>query len=63
MEECVNKKRVARLMRFAKSQGVSRRRSYIVATRRGNTKQLAPDSLHCQFVDNKLNKIWASDMT
>ncbi|MGL4668410.1 MAG: IS3 family transposase [Saezia sp.] len=63
MGECVNKKRVARLMRLARIQGVSRRRSFIVTTRRGCTKQRTPDLVDRKFVASNLNELWVADMT
>jgi transposase InsO family protein len=40
---CVGRKRVARLMRQAHIRGVSRRRSFVVTTRRDMKQRPAPD--------------------
>ena len=45
----VNRKRVARLMRKAGLQGVSRRRAYIVTTRRDERQRPAPDLVQRRF--------------
>jgi putative transposase len=55
-------KRVARLMRAARLQGVSRRRS-TVTTRRDRSAGPAPDLVDRQFVADKANGLWVADIT
>ena len=45
----VSRKRVARLMRRVGLQGVSRRRAYIVTTRRDERQRPAPDLVQRRF--------------
>ena len=58
----VGRKRVARLMRAAQLQGVSRRRS-AVTTRRDRSARPAPDLVDRQFVADKPNALWVADIT
>ena len=58
----VGRKRVARLMRAARLQGVSRRRS-TVTTRRDRSARPAPDLVDRQFVADKANALWVADIT
>jgi len=56
-------KRVARLMRKAGLRGVSRRRGFIVTTRRDAKPRPAPDLVNRKFVATGLNQVWVADMT
>jgi putative transposase len=60
--ECVGRKRVARLMREANLQGVSRRR-WIRTTRRNPKARPAPDLVERKFVADGPNQLWVADMT
>jgi putative transposase len=59
----VGRKRVARLMRQAGLRGVSRRRSFVVTTRRDPKQRPAPDLVQRQFVADGPNQLWVADMT
>ena len=59
----VNHKRIERLMRLACIQGVSRRRGYVVTTRRDKNARPAPDLVKRQFVATGVNQLWVADMT
>jgi putative transposase len=59
----VGRKRVARLMRSAKIRGVSRRRSFVVTTRRDPKQRPAPDLVKRRFVADGPNQLWVADMT
>ncbi len=59
----VGRKRVARLMRNAGLRGVSRRRSFVVTTRRDAERRPAPDLVNRQFVADGPNQLWVADMT
>jgi putative transposase len=52
----VGRKRVARLMRKAGLRGVSRRRGFIVTTKRNPEQRPAPDLVNRQFVAEAPNK-------
>ena len=56
-------KRVARLMRAAHLRGVSRRRSFVVTTRRDPRERPAPDLVKRQFTAAGPNQLWVADMT
>jgi len=56
-------KRVARLMRKAGLRGISRRRSFIVTTRRDAKQRPAPDLVNRKFVATGPNQVWVADMT
>lgn len=56
-------KRVARLMRLAGIRGVSRRRGFIVTTRRDAKQRPAPDLVKRQFAAPGPNQLWVADMT
>ena len=56
-------KRVARLMRAAHIRGVSRRRGFVVTTRRDPREQPAPDLVQRQFNAAGPNPLWVADMT
>lgn len=59
----VGRKRVARLMRAAGIRGVSRRRGFVVTTRRDPEKRPAPDLVKRKFVADGPNQLWVADMT
>lgn len=61
--QMVGKNRIARLMRLAKLRGVSRRRSYVVTTKRDKANKAAPDLVKRQFTATDLNQLWVADMT
>lgn len=58
-----NHKCIARLMRLAGVRGVSRRRGYVVATRREAGQAHAPDLVQRRFVASGPNQLWVADMT
>ena len=60
--ERVSRKRVARIMREEKLQGVSRRRGYTVTTARGEEKP-ATDLVERSFVAAGPNELWVADIT
>jgi putative transposase len=57
----VGKKRVARLMRAAGLEGVSRRRPY--KNRRGKKEQVVPDLVDRNFNATAPNQLWVADIT
>jgi putative transposase len=59
----VGRKRVARLMRKAALRGVSRRRGFVLTTRRDPKQRPAPDLVNRKFVANAANQLWVADMT
>ena len=59
----ISRKRVARLMRRASIRGVSRRRGFVVTTRRDAKNKPAPDLVNRQFVADGPNRLWVADMT
>jgi putative transposase len=59
----VGRKRVARLMRKAGLRGVSRRRGYVVTTRRDPKQRPAPDLVNREFAAEGPNRLWVADMT
>ena len=59
---CVGRKRVARLMRQARIQGVHRRRK-VTTTRRNPERIAAPDLVRREFTATGPNKIWTADIT
>jgi putative transposase len=59
----IGRKRVARLMRAAGLRGVSRRRGFVVTTRRDPTQRPAPDLVNRQFTADGPNQLWVADMT
>jgi putative transposase len=59
----VGRKRVARLMRAAGLRGVSRRRSFVVTTRRDQDRRPAPDLVNRRFAAHAPNQLWVADMT
>ena len=59
---CVGRKRVARLMRQARIQGVHRRRR--VATTKANPERaIAPDLVRREFTADGPDRIWVADIT
>ena len=58
----VGRKRVARLMKAASLQGVSRRKS-VRTTRRDRSARPAPDLVDRNFVADKPNALWVADIT
>lgn len=62
-EVCVARQRVARLMRCHDIRGVSRRRGYVVTTRRDEKQGKAPDLVKRAFVADGPNQLWVADMT
>lgn len=59
----VARQRVARLMRCHGIQGVSRRRGYVVTTRREASQRPAPDLVKRSFVADGPDQLWVADMT
>jgi putative transposase len=59
----VNAKRIARLMRKHGLRGVSRRRGFVVTTRRDKDQQRAPDLVQRCFEATSANQLWVADMT
>lgn len=59
----VSSKRVARLIRLAGLQGVSRRRGFVVTTRRAHGQDKAPDLVKGCFTADQPNVLWVADMT
>lgn len=60
--ERVGQKRVARLMRALRLQGVSRRRS-VHTTRRGSVETDAADLVQREFTVPELDQLWVADIT
>jgi putative transposase len=58
----VGRKRVARLMRVAHLEGVTRRRKYTTTVRDGSARQ-APDLVARQFKADGPNRLWVADIT
>ena len=58
----ISRKRVARLMREAGLQGVSRRKR-IVTTRRDRSARPAPDLVDRKFVADRPDALWVADIT
>jgi putative transposase len=59
----ISRKRVARLMRSARIRGVSRRRAFVVTTRRDLRQRPAPDLVERRFIADAPNRLWVADMT
>ena len=57
------KNRIAHIMRRNRWRGVSKRRSYVVTTRRDEKQRPAPDLVDRQFVADVPNQLWVADMT
>jgi putative transposase len=60
---CVSGKRIARLMRVNALRGVSRRRGFVLTTRRDNDRSAAPDLVQRRFEADAPNRLWVADMT
>ena len=58
-----SRKRIARLMRDMRLQGVSRRRAWCATTKRNKTQRPAPDLVKRVFVAQDINELWVADMT
>jgi transposase InsO family protein len=58
----LGRKRVARLMRYAKIHGVSRRKQFRT-TQRDETARPAPDLVQRQFAAAAPNQLWVADIT
>jgi putative transposase len=58
-----SRKRIARLMRQAGLRGVSRRRGFVVTTRRDARLRPAPDLVNRQFVADAPDRLWVADLT
>ena len=58
-----SRKRIARLMREHRLQGVSRRRAWCVTTERHPRQRPAPDLVQRKFVATDVNQLWVADMT
>ena len=63
MGQRVNHKRVERFMRVMGLQGVSRRRGFVVTTKRNPSDRPEPDLVPRQFTANDINQLWVADMT
>lgn len=59
----VSRKRIARLMRSAAIRGMSRRRGFVVTTKRDPANPVAPDLVGRRFVAAGPNRLWVADMT
>jgi putative transposase len=65
IEQCVSisQQRVARLMRLACIQGISRRRGFTITTRQDQWVSPANDLVKRQFNASGPNQLWVADMT
>jgi len=59
----VGRNRIARLLREAGLQGVSRRRGFTITTQRDGHSRGAPDLVNRRFVADGPNQLWVSDAT
>jgi putative transposase len=59
----ISRQRVARLMRKHAIRGVSRRRGFVVTTRRDDKQRPAPDLVQREFSADGPNQLWVADMT
>ena len=59
---CVGRKRVARLMRQARIQGVHRRRR-VTTTRQNPEQTAAPDLVRREFSADRPDQLWVADIT
>lgn len=60
--ETASKNRIARLMRLAPINGITRRR-HIVTTQQDRSAKKAPDLVKRQFTATAINQLWVADMT
>ncbi len=60
---CISRQRVARLMRSARLQGISKRRGFTVTTHRDKRQAPARDLVNRRFRANGPNQLWVADMT
>ena len=60
---CISRQRVARLMRSARLQGISKRRGFTVTTHRDKRQASARDLVNRRFRANGPNQLWVADMT
>ena len=61
--ERVSRKRIARLMRRSGLRGVSRRRGFVITTRRDADRRPAPDLVNRRFIAERPDQLWVADMT
>ena len=59
----VSRKRVARLMRTHAIRGISRRRGFVVTTRRQKGQGKAPDLVQRRFDADGPDRLWVADLT
>jgi putative transposase len=59
----ISRKRVARLMRRARIRGISRRRGFVVTTRRDAGNAPAPDLVQRRFSADAPDRLWVADLT
>jgi putative transposase len=59
----VSRKRVARLMRTHAIRGISRRRGFVVTTRREKGQGKAPDLVQRRFDADGPDRLWVADLT
>jgi putative transposase len=59
----ISRKRVARLMRRNAIRCISRRRGFVVTTRRDERQRPAPDLVKREFAADGPNRLWVADMT
>jgi putative transposase len=59
----ISRKRVARLMRVHGIRGISRRRGFVVTTRREQGQGKAPDLVQRRFEAAGPNRLWVADLT
>lgn len=60
---CISRQRVARLMREASIQGISKRRGFTVTIQRDKRQAPANDLVNRRFHASGPNQLWAADMT
>ncbi|TDF26117.1 hypothetical protein EZI45_19365 [Delftia tsuruhatensis] len=58
----ISRQRVARLMRLARIQGISRRRGFTITTRQDNRVSPANDLVKRQFKASGPNQLWVADI-
>jgi putative transposase len=62
-EVLASRKRIARLMRHHGIRGVSRRRGFVVTTRRDERERPAPDLVNRRFTADAPDQLWVADLT